>query len=845
MKKLLTIAIILCAMTLLIVSVVNAQTYNSVWEASSGQFPDEICPKWDLFNNANVEMPKLIGDSLVLSTSALGENQYYVMYSPDFVPASTVVATFDLRLVSGSVDSDSRAPAMAAITTATNVGIIIGVTTDTVFITEARNTRGPFAVLPTTDAIHTYRVEIDPSQAVKVFYDDSLILEGTTYTASTEHGSLPRMIWGEFSSSAQGESHWLSVSHNSYSYSTDTDDDSVTDDCDNCPEIANADQTDADNDSWGAACDCNDSDSLVHPGALEVCDGVDNDCDIEVDHLYCDTDTSCHSFVIEPFATDLPVAWTMAISPGGAYGDYIYFTNANDSIYRVDPTGTWEAFGSIPPGTAAAIDLVFDNTPGNLYGGNLYAIGDKGLSTPNQGGVYRVYPDGSSDTLMDGTAQSPSPGLLGLASGIIDPDGTFGNSMIVVDFEAEDYGFSSNLFKISPSGGATAFGNINLRGAVSVSQDRYGSFGHGLLVSNPGGLQWRQGDNGIHLVNPDGSYALIIPDQGYGPPSSVLVDAIGGFSGNALVVYAGSVPVRLASFDGTGTQTSVVELPTNITNSIIDQLTQDLYGAFGYDVFFCTAGEGIIYRIRPAGALDNDSDGIADSCDNCPDIANADQADSDGDGVGDVCDAGNTNPGNPSMVQLTDSITITFDSVHTEGNTEVTTSDAGPPPPDGFKVMPSAPPIYYDFTTTAGYTDSITICFTYDTNAVKVPEHKLRIFHNDPSWTDVTVQPVDTANNIICARVASLSPFILAEPIICCGQYTGGQTGNANCDEGGKRNLADITRLIDNVYISKEVLCCQENGNTNGDELNKVNLADITKLIDHVYISKNETAACE
>lgn len=50
---------------------------------------------------------------------------------------------------------------------------------------------------------------------------------------------------------------------------------------------------------------------------------------------------------------------------------------------------------------------------------------------------------------------------------------------------------------------------------------------------------------------------------------------------------------------------------------------------------------------------------------------------------------------------------------------------------------------------------------------------------------------------------------------------------------------------IDNVYISKEALCCTENGNIDGDIDNKLNLADITRLIDHVYISKAETAACE
>lgn len=86
----------------------------------------------------------------------------------------------------------------------------------------------------------------------------------------------------------------------------------------------------------------------------------------------------------------------------------------------------------------------------------------------------------------------------------------------------------------------------------------------------------------------------------------------------------------------------------------------------------------------------------------------------------------------------------------------------------------------------------------------------------------------------------------------CCGS-PGGMTGNVSwendvthfrCDLTGKANLADITRLIDFVYISHEPLCCRENGNVDGDIDSKINLADITRLIDHVYISKQETAPC-
>jgi hypothetical protein len=43
-------------------------------------------------------------------------------------------------------------------------------------------------------------------------------------------------------------------------------------------------------------------------------------------------------------------------------------------------------------------------------------------------------------------------------------------------------------------------------------------------------------------------------------------------------------------------------------------------------------------------ASDTDGDGVSDPVDNCPQIANADQADADGDGMGDVCDACPSDP---------------------------------------------------------------------------------------------------------------------------------------------------------------------------------------------------------
>jgi hypothetical protein len=125
----------------------------------------------------------------------------------------------------------------------------------------------------------------------------------------------------------------------------------------------------------------------------------------------------------------------------------------------------------------------------------------------------------------------------------------------------------------------------------------------------------------------------------------------------------------------------------------------------------------------------------------------------------------------------------------------------------------------------------------------------------DPGGTgDITVSGfiADSVPNGVYAATLTVSgdagvsaSVILVEVArsACCGLMTSGYTGNTNCSVDGSINLADITRLIDRVYISQTVLCCEANGDINGDAAGP-NLADITKLIDHVYVSHNPTAPC-
>ncbi len=86
----------------------------------------------------------------------------------------------------------------------------------------------------------------------------------------------------------------------------DDDDDEVLDEADNCVLAPNPAQVDADGDGRGDACDddddndgfvdavdCRPLDAAVYPGAEEVCDGADNDCDSQVDEAGA---TGCNTY---------------------------------------------------------------------------------------------------------------------------------------------------------------------------------------------------------------------------------------------------------------------------------------------------------------------------------------------------------------------------------------------------------------------------------------------------------------------------------------------------------------------------------------------------------------------
>jgi hypothetical protein len=112
-------------------------------------------------------------------------------------------------------------------------------------------------------------------------------------------------------------------------------------------------------------------------------------------------------------------------------------------------------------------------------------------------------------------------------------------------------------------------------------------------------------------------------------------------------------------------------------------------------------------------------------------------------------------------------VEVTYQNVTGGGQTQVTMQTGGPVPPNGLKVAPGSPPLYYLITSTASFTGTVTICVTYDPDFITGQEKNLKLMHydtalNPDAWVQVQTTR-DTAANEICGTVTHFSTFALME----------------------------------------------------------------------------------
>jgi len=87
-----------------------------------------------------------------------------------------------------------------------------------------------------------------------------------------------------------------------------------------------------------------------------------------------------------------------------------------------------------------------------------------------------------------------------------------------------------------------------------------------------------------------------------------------------------------------------------------------------------------------------------------------------------------------------------------------------------------------------------------------------------------------TVDSLLCASNSCFG---------CCV----GVTGNIDNDMGNSIDIADLTFLIDHLFINFPLLDCPAEGNVDGD--GEIDIADLTALIDHLFINFPPTADCQ
>lgn len=255
----------------------------------------------------------------------------------------------------------------------------------------------------------------------------------------------------------------------------DTDKDGVGDPYDNCSSVGNVNQADLDGDKVGDLCDpdqdgdgvnaangdCNDRVATIKPGATEVCDGVDQDCDSVID----DNPTNGTSYYADTDADGFGNPAVLLVSCSAVAGYSVNNTDCNDTSSTIRPGGT-EICNTVDDNC----DGLVDNNP--INGTTFYRDADGDTFGTGTGPLSAcVQPAGYADDALDcnDALATVNPNAPEVCNGVdddcnlvIDDSYATGQSTFYADADDDGYGTDvSSKACFEPVGYAPASGDCN------------------------------------------------------------------------------------------------------------------------------------------------------------------------------------------------------------------------------------------------------------------------------------------------------------------------------------------------------------------------------------------------